>query len=455
MVLIRWFWVLGLAFAGAALPAGCNQSLFDNHGGGGGGGDGSDSGPGGDGGSPDGLVVPSSCADPCIADAAADYSGSAGGTNNRWRYLDDHRNRTWTSMTPSSGVMTGAGSNSVTTCTASPGAAACTALPGALLITSSGATSTADPAIEFTVPTPQVAQITLRVYVPAGGIDQQILLYRNSREDALFTGTAAVGKALEQTIALDALAKDRFLLAVAPMAKGTTNVGVQLFASGTGAVFPQSCQLALGFDGASGSSIKDLCKTASFDSRSYNDTTGADTSAVIGLMPGPFAELGSALDLPSGGYLQGTSVLDQTRDLTVQFWMFQRNQDTVSPSWPFSDLDLDTGGGLGMAIQLNAPVVPTLDVTTSLDPVPNTYIDTFETIAGQSIWQFLRVVHAGNTLSVCLDGKKLMSSTVPAGQLKTTKPPYIGKNVVWSPVGAFYDGVIDDVRVFTGALPCE
>jgi hypothetical protein len=445
MVLIRWLGALGLAL-GAALPAGCNQSLFDNHGGGGTGGDGG----------PDSPVVPSRCADPCIADAAADWTGSSGGAGNRWRYLDDHRNRTWAAMTPSGNVMNGADPrNHITSCkSGNQDTATCTALPGALLISSSGATSSADPAIELAVAAPQVIQVTLRVYVP-GGDDQQIVLYRNSREDALYTGVATVGKTLEQTIVLDALAKDRFLLAVAPTAMGASNVGVQLFASGTRAVFPQTCQLALGFDGASGTSIKDLCKTAGFDSRNYDDATGNDTAAAIALMPGPFAELGSGLDLPSGRYLQGTKVLDQTHDLTVQLWMLQRNQDTVSAAWVFSDIDLSSGGGLGMATQLLPPTTPDLDATTSLDPRPNTYLDTHATIGGPNVWQFLRVVHAGGTLKICVDGKLLASSSVPVGQLRTSYPPHLGRNVMWSPAGAFYDGAIDDVRVFTGALPCD
>lgn len=447
MVLSRWIWGLGLALA-----AGCNQSLFDNHGGGPGGPGGS----GGDGGPPDGPVVPSRCADPCIGDAAADWNGSPGGAGNRWRYLDDHRNRTWAAMTPSGNVMNGVDPrNHITSCKpGNQGTATCTALPGALLISSSGATSSADPAIELTVAAPQVIQVTLRVYVP-GGDDQQVVLYRNSREDALYTGVAAVGKTLEQTIVLDALAKDRFLLAVAPTAMGASNVGVQLFASGTGAVFPQACQLALGFDGASGTSIKDLCKSGGFDSRNYDDATGNDTAVAMSLTPGPFAELGNGLDLLSGRYLQGSAVLDQTHDLTVQLWMVQRNQDTVSPAWVFSDIDLNSGGGLGMATQLLPPNTPDLDATTSLDPGPNTYLDTHATIGGSNVWQFLRVVHAGGTLKICVDGKMLASGPVPAGQLRTSFPPHLGKNVVWAPAGAFYDGAIDDVRVFTGALPCN
>jgi hypothetical protein len=441
MVLSRWLCGLGLALA-----AGCNQSLFDNHG----------EGPGGDGGTPDGPVVPSRCADPCIADAAADWNGSPGGAGNRWRYLDDHRNRTWAAMMPSGNVMNGADPrNHITSC--KPGnqdTATCTALPGALLISSSGATSSADPAIELTVAAPQVIQVTLRVYVP-GGDDQQIVLYRNSREDALYTGVATVGKTLEQTIVLDALAKDRFLLAVAPTAMGASNVGVQLFASSAGARFPQTCQLALGFDGASGTSIKDLCKAANLDSRNYDDTTGNDTAVPMSLTPGPFAELGSGLDLLSGRYLQGSAALDQAHDLTVQLWMVQRNQDTVSAAWVFSDIDLNGGGGLGMATALLPPNAPDLDATTSLAPMANTYIDTHAAIGGANVWQFLRVVHAGGTLKICIDGKLRASSPVPAGQLRTTFPPYLGKNVVWAPAGAFYDGAIDDVRVFTGALPCN
>lgn len=447
MVLIRWLCALG-ALGGVALPAGCNQSLFDNRGGS----TGTDGG-GTDGGGSDGPSIPARCTDPCIADVAADYDGSPGGVGNHWRYLDDHRDQTWAAMLPDANGLAGAASNRITSCKGTTGLAACTALPGALLISSSDATGAADPAIEFTVPAPQVAQITLRAYVPSGGADQQILLYRNSRHDALFTGTATAGNTLEQTVVLDALAKDRFLLAVAPMARGAAGIAVQLFASDTRAVFPKNCQLALAFDGASGGSLKDLCKTARFDSRNYDDATNTDTAATIGLMPGPFAELGNGLDLLPGKYLAGTQVLDQLGDLTVQLWMMQRNQDTISASWIFSDIDLNAGGGLGMATQLGT--VPDLDVTTSLDPMPKTYIDTHATIGGQNVWQFLRVVHAGGTLKICLDGKLVASSAVPAGQLKTTLPPYLGKNVVWSPAGAFYDGGIDDVRVFTGALPCN
>src|SRR5262249_32314878 len=144
--------------------------------------------------------------------------------------------------------------NHITTCKAQPGAAACGMLPDALLVSSSGATSAADPAFEFTAPDAQVIKLTLRSYL-ASGAEQKIRLYRNSREDVLFTGPATAGLLVEQTIMLDALPGDRFLVAMAPSGQGATDVAIQLVISSAGAVFPSACQLALGFAGATGNTV--------------------------------------------------------------------------------------------------------------------------------------------------------------------------------------------------------
>lgn len=436
MVLSRARAAIWLAVVTAA---GCSQSLFDNHGAPGG------PGPGSDGGAD--TMVPALCAEPCLADAGRDFDGSSHGATMHWRYLEDRRNRTWAMMAPigTPVVMTGIDpGNVVTGCQGSP-AAACTMLPDAVLVSSAGATAAADPAIEFTTPDAVVVQITLRVLVP-GDADQEIRLYRNSREDVLFTGTAQVGVLLEHSLTVDALAGDRFLVSVAPTARGASNVAVQLFASATGAVFPHDCQLALGFDGATGSSLTDRCGQARFDSFQADAMPAA-----IRLAPGPYAELGDGVEVLSGWFLAGSKVLDQNNDLTLQFWSLQRNQDTVDTAWPFSDLDLDFGGGLGVAVQPGAP--PILDATTSLDPAKNTYIDATTAFDTQGVWQFVRVIHAGDALRVCVNGRMVTGSTVPAGHLKTTRPPYLGRDVVWT-VDAFFDGVLDDVRVTDGALPC-
>lgn len=70
-------------------------------------------------------------------------------------------------------------------------------------------------------------------------------------------------------------------------------------------------------------------------------------------------------------------------------------------------------------------------------------------------WHFVRAVHTTGSVKLCLDGRQLTSIPVATGKLASTYHPYIAKNVVWTPSGAFFDGGIDDVRVFSTALPCN
>lgn len=446
MVLIRLGWLCVLACAA------CSQSLFDANGPGTSGGNGSNGG-GDDGGG----MVPASCPDPCVADAAKDFNGSASGANQRWRYLDDHRDRTWTAMTAAGNQMTGADArNHITTCSASSGAA-CSTLPGALLMSSAGVTTPADPAIEFTVPSAQVLGLTVRVFVP-GDADQQIILYRGSREDALFQATAKVGQLLEHTIKLDALAGDRFLLTLAPTAKGASNVAVQLFANDTGELFPQFCQLALSFEGASGTTVTDLCKTAVFESFQDADT-GPDTASPVAILPGPYAEEHSAVSFAAGHYLRGRTPLDQTQDLTVQMWVQLRAMVPLyEGAWLFSDIDINAGGGVAVGLIVpEPPDVAQVRGSTCTNPDANALAFTEPTASylDQNLWHFIRVVHTGGQMKVCLDGKKVANDAIADDQLKSSSLPYLARNGNWGPQGAFFDGLLDDVRVLTGALPCD
>jgi hypothetical protein len=429
MVLTRLRWLAVLC--AAAVPA-CTQSLFDSHG----------AGPG----NPDGGRA-GTCVAPCLADAALDFDGTASGKNQRWRYLDDHRDRTWTAMTPGSGAMTGADSaNQIATCASKPGAAACAMLPGALLVSSAGATSMSDPAIELTSPGQQVVQLSLRAYLPSGP-DQTIRLYRNSREDVLFTGLATAGVALEQMITVDALAADRFLVAVAPSAQGAADLGLQFVASSASAVFPSTCLLAVGFTGATGNAVTDLCKGATL---SYLDDSQNPAPLAVG--GDPFGRQGGAADIVGDRFYRSNQTIPQNTALTVQLWIRQRSI-LSEPAWPFSDLDFDATGGLGIAIGDAAPQM--LDVTTCTNENPLEFIDVLTEWPAGGDWHFVRVVQAGGSLDVCVDGKRKGSAPTPDGQLKTTFAPHIGKNVRWTPAGEYFDGNIADVRVFTGALPCN
>lgn len=441
MVLIRC--ALGVA---VVFTAACNQSLFDNHGPG-------NPGTTDDGGTPD-MMVASNCAAPCLADAAGDFNGTASGARGNWRYLDDHRDRTWLAMATMSttpALMTGVDPrNHIATCKDNPTFAGCQDLPGALLISSAGATSNADPAIEFTIGGSNVVQISLRVFVP-GNVSQEMRLYRNSREDVLFTGTANSQERLEKTVTVDALAGDRFLLAMAPTTMGAANVAVQLFASATGAVFPSHCQFAASFDGATGTTVSDRCKTAKLES--FMEPT---TMIAVKLQPGPFAEIKDAVNIVGGTFLRDNTNVDHSGDVTVQLWMRQRSVvDQFDTAWAYSNLDLDVGGGLGLGI---LPPVPgksmTLDVTTALDGNGN-FLDNFIDWPDDGSWQFIRVVHTGGNLSVCLNGQHKVTAPLAAGKLATHYAPFLGKNVIWSPVGSFFDGNVDDVRVLNVALPCE
>jgi hypothetical protein len=437
---------VALAATGAAatFATACSQSLFDNHGAGATPGPGPGSDAGTDGGADN---VPLHCDAPCLADAAADYDGTHTGSGNHWRYLDDKRNHTWSPMMVGTGGMTGVDAgNHIASCRDNAALPGCQALPGALVMSSAGATAAADPAIEFRLDAPHVIQLSLRAFVP-GDTAQVVELYRNSREDVLFKGIAPAGQMLAQTIALDALAGDRFVFALTPQAGGADDVAVQLFASEAGAAFPSTCQLALAFPTVTASSLQDQCKGATFDFQN------AQGPVALAYAPGPYAELGQALDVEPGNYLQGMSVLDQSGDLTVQFWMLQRNQDTVDIAYPFSDLDLDAGGGLGIGVTPGVP--PVLDIRSSRDPHASSYLDTTAAFSVEGLWEFVRIVHRGDMLSVCVNGRPLVTNTVPAGQLHTTFAPYLGRNVIWPPGGAYYDGLLDDVRVLGAALPCN
>ena len=63
---------------------GCKQSLFDSHGG-----DDDDSDGGGDG------SIASSCPAPCLGDGGGAFDGIAMGSDMHWRYLEDHKDHTW------------------------------------------------------------------------------------------------------------------------------------------------------------------------------------------------------------------------------------------------------------------------------------------------------------------------------------------------------------------------
>lgn len=437
----------------ALLVCGCGKSLFDNNTGGG-----DDTPPGDAMGSADAPPVQTSCEAPCIGDAAGNFDGTDTGSTGHWRYLDDTRDRMWAPMT---GTMTktGAGMNKIAKCDASnPGA--CATLNGALLFTSTGASGTADPAIELTTTETNVMQLSLRAHVPADGKAQVFRLYRGSREDVLFTATAMPGVTLEQSIVVDTLAGDRFLLAMAPDAGGTPDVAVHLYATDTEMAWPKTCQYAASFDPTTVTATSKLpqrCSATADLLTSMNDevASGPDVEIAPTFAAGPYAEQGMAADFVEGRYFDSNVVVDRTGDTTTQLWV-KFDSFVTSLAFFVSDIDVTNGpagGGFAIDIYIDAGTTH-LEVIQVTDGTNPDYAFGDAPYLGTGQWHFVRMVHEGDDVNVCLDGVKQFTFQVPAGSAQSAKTIRLGRNQ-FNPQEALLVGQLDDVRIFKGALPCE
>jgi hypothetical protein len=382
------------------------------------------------------------CPAPCIASAAASFDGTIDGADNRWRYVGDRRDHTWAPMAVAAGAMVGELDNRIERCADQPQADACLALPGALLVTSSGMSSTSDPAIEYLPPEARVVQLALRVHVPAGGVEHRVRLYRNSREDVLFTTSVSPGTTAAHAITLDALPGDRWVVALEARASSGSATALHLFVSDAGQAFPSSCQLAVGFSDADiiGPAVDDLCGGA------LTSVTGTQPTAPS-LIDGPFAYHGTGLYLEPGLYVHGSRPLARS-DSTIQFWIRPEGTQVFRAS-VFSDIDETTARGL--AVELDRSTGLEAAVVTATNPVA--YTRQRIAFAPGATWRFVRVVHAAGVVAFCVDGAHIASLPLPSsggvGSL-----PHLGRNGPWNPSNELLAS-LDDVRVFSTALPCE
>jgi hypothetical protein len=426
----------------AVLLFGCKQSLFDSHGGD----DDASIVGGGDG------AIASTCPAPCLGDAGANFDGTAMGSDGHWSYVEDHKDHTWQPMTASGDKLVGAvAGNEITSCKNHGDATACAQLPGALLISTAGGMGPVS-AVEWISPSARVVQLQLGVRLPDGGATQTVRLYRGSREDALFTATADPGVTVQKTLTLDVLSGERIYVTFDGPA--VTQTGVQLFVVGDMATFPSTCQIAVEFDGGGGPLMVDNLCGADFTFHNYD--TSMDIPPAFG--PGPYTEEGMGGSFATGKYFDAPTALDRTGDFTVQYWMkFNGVVDSVTGGWPFSDLDLNNTGGLGMVLFTdNNTNHLAIEVSTCSLATQSTL--EFESLDAQypddQRWHFVRVVHSGSDVALCVDGTKLGNKAFQT-PLKTTFAPYLGKNVVWTPSEPSFNGLIDDLRVVTTALPCN
>jgi hypothetical protein len=413
---------------GLALLASCKQSLFDSHGDVDARGDGT-----GD--------VASSCPATCLADAAADFGMT------KWRYLDDTKARAWTAMTMMDGGFNGSGANRFSSCKNDSSAAACEALPGALLVTTTDSTA-ADPALSYTATSNQVVQLTVRIHVPVSATEQAVRLYRNAREDSLLTQVVTPGMTYEKALTLDAVKDDRFYLAISPTGQGSQLIGVHFYVNATGDSFPMTCQVALQFSGPMANSTDNACGV---DFNYSNNGTPGQWS----LGTPAFQEMGTSADITMDKWFEGSDVIARAGDTTTQLWV---RHDAFVPSYNaivYSDVDLDYTGGVAIFVLETTPPKLHVETCTLATQTELGFASADAPYPDDHAWHFVRVVHTNGTVRICLDGSRVASYVLPAGKMQSMYHPWLGRNMQWLPSGGFFDGAIDDVRVITGALPCD
>jgi len=115
---------------------------------------------------------------------------------------------------------------------------------------------------------------------------------------------------------------------------------------------------------------------------------------------GPYTEEGMAATMMTSKYYEAPSALDRSGDFTIQFWMkFNGVVDDATGSWPFSDLDFDTGavGGIGVVLYTDNTSHLAIDIQTCKNATDTT-LEVDELIAqypSDMAWHLVRIVHSG------------------------------------------------------------
>src|SRR5262249_12095568 len=140
---------------------------------------------------------------------------------------------------------------------------------------------------------------------------------------------------------------------------------------------------------------------------------------------------------------------------TIQFWV-KDTAPTENLTWLFSDVDETSAHGLAIrftnmsgassGLQIEAAVVSTT--------TPVAYASQGIAIPDPALlpWHFVRVVHASGTVTLCLDGTQVKSAPL-SGPTPSNRPPVFGQSS--SDFTTDLSANLDDVRVFSGTLPCN
>jgi len=266
----------------------------------------------------------------------------------------------------------------------------------------------------------------------------------------LFTASASPGGAtVAHTITVDAIPGDRFLVALEPVGGQGGTAALQLFVIDANKTFPSTCQMAVTFADPTiiGSTIDDLCGGGL---TSINNAMQPDAPLLV---MGPFSFQGMGVYLEPGFYLYGSQPLARG-DTTVQFWV-QNYAPSATKAWVFSNIDEVNARGLGIQFKNTSGTPSGLQLEASVVSTTSPVAYTGQSIAfdNPQNWRFVRVVHTGDMVTFCLDGTRVMSFPLP-GPAASARVPTFGRNGVADGADQF-SGALDDVRVFSDALPCN
>lgn len=463
--------VLRLLVSAAVVVAasGCKESLFDSTIGGGeddasvspgidGAPGGIDGGPGG----PDASQSGPACPEACRGDAVRDYDGTQGGTNGRWKYRDDPRDRTWSDLTAGTyngmTALVGGGTPAaaIVDCRAYPGEAECAGDPTALLIVATASGGARDPALEFTVPATGAYQVTGDLTPAADGDMHRLKIYRNTREDLL--AVAAVPgdtTTVPFSVDVEAVEGDRLLLVVEPATGSTARAfRLHMFVSEQIDAFPRACGVTVRFEDTDMASITDDCN------QPYTARVGDGGSGYMDLTAPTYVasvipELGQGVRLALDQYLlPGSAPMNYSGDFTIQMWA-----QLSDYSWTYATMYADWNSDVPGGVYVDYDYDDTADTVTIsayvLRPPSGDSTGISFTWPSDEQWHHLRLVRntTTGTWRACVDGQQAASTGLSGAlELSSDTAPFLGRNVTYNP--PYFAGAIDDVRVFSRAYPC-
>jgi len=422
-----------------------------------------------DGGSVDGPALdggdPATCTDPCLSDAVLDFGDTQGSGPLEWRYLNDTRTvtgLTYGELAPSTHYMAPAWTDTtpppaIVDCGESIDGECATA-SGTLVFEANALSGGSDPVLSFTATTDGSYVVVVDVVAVTGG-PASVTISRTSRLDSIAVGRLTGPGAV--TGVVDLLEGERGLITITPVADpgGAVSVAGNVRVSRFIGEALADCEMAATFDPADAFALG--CSAG----RLTEGPGTADSTPISG--PSPAHREGRAWRYNARGLVASGLRPDYGGDFTVQLWMLVDNL-SFDPPDVYSDTtvsSVEAAGGVRLRLDRDPDValatyVFGLTGAPPVDPSVTCAADGIctGTIAGAipalDEWHFYRIVRRADLDEVrfCIDGE-LVGTAPLDGDLDIS--PGVDPKI--SSTGGSRDaleGAVDDVRIFSRALPC-